>query len=79
MPVEKTFGEWLTTQMIAMEVTQKELGKEIAVSQNAISSWVRNYREPKIRNFIWLCKLIAMHQNKRVEDVVLEAIEIFLQ
>tara|TARA_R100001443_G_scaffold8698_1_gene18110 strand:- start:7157 stop:7396 length:240 start_codon:yes stop_codon:yes gene_type:complete len=79
MPSHKTFGEWVSMNMQEMEMTQKEVAKEIAVSQNAISSWVRDYREPSIRNFIWLCKLIALKENRKIEDVVLEAIEIFLQ
>tara|TARA_R100000808_G_C2146393_1_gene154316 strand:+ start:921 stop:1151 length:231 start_codon:yes stop_codon:yes gene_type:complete len=73
----KTFGAWLKAKLKENNVQQKELAYQIAVSKNTVTSWTTNAREPSIRNFKWICRFIAIIENKTDADILYEALEYF--
>tara|TARA_R100000700_G_scaffold40215_1_gene55169 strand:+ start:433 stop:657 length:225 start_codon:yes stop_codon:yes gene_type:complete len=72
-----TFGKWLKLKLKHCKVQQKVFAKQICVSPNTVTSWTTDYREPSIRNFIWICKFIAMEENTSELDVYNEASQYF--
>jgi len=75
--VPSTFGEWLLFWLTKLGKTRKDLAKEVCICQGAIGSWVRDYREPGIRNFLWACRVIALWRDEDEMVVVREASEFF--
>jgi transcriptional regulator with XRE-family HTH domain len=72
-----TFGKWLKIKLKQNKIQQKTLAKEICVSENTITSWVSDSREPSIRNFKWIVKYIAMKEQVPEYDVYNEASSFF--
>ena len=73
----KHFGAWLKAKLKDNKVLQQELAKQICVSTNTVTSWTTNTREPSIRNFKWICKFIAIVENKTDEAITKEALQYF--
>jgi len=72
-----TFGKWLKIKLRQNKIQQKTLAKEICVSENTVTSWVTDNREPSIRNFKWIVKFIAMQEQVPEYDVYNEASSFF--
>ena len=43
------FGPWLAARLAALQLTQRELGLLVGVSQQAVSCWVRGSSLPGVR------------------------------
>jgi len=72
-----TFGKWLKAKLKNNRVSQKTLAKQICVSENTVTSWTRDDREPSIRNFLWICRYIALEENTSPSIIIQEAAEYF--
>jgi transcriptional regulator with XRE-family HTH domain len=72
-----TFGKWLKIKLKQNKIQQKTLAKEICVSENTVTSWVSDNREPSIRNFKWIVKFIAMKEQVPEYDIYNEASSFF--
>ena len=72
-----TFGKWLKIRLAHHGVAQKEFAKQICVSENTVTSWTRDDREPSIRNFMWTCRYFAILEEACPETIILEAGEYF--
>lgn len=68
-----TFGTYLKNKLKKHRITQQELAKQICVSENTITSWTTDRREPSIRNFLWCCRYIAMLDKTEFHQIVDEA------
>ena len=77
MNAKDTFGKWLKAKLNEHEILQKDLAREICVSPNTVTSWITEDREPNIRNFFWVCRIIAVKENKHFIIVAREAAELF--
>jgi len=71
------FGDWLKAKLKDNNILQKELAKQICVSTNTVTSWTTNAREPGIRNFKWICRFLAIVENKTDAAILYEALEYF--
>ncbi len=49
MRTSQRFGPWLARQLVEREMTQRDLGTAIGVSQQAVSCWVRETSIPSAR------------------------------
>ena len=56
---------------------QQELAKQICVAENTVTSWTTGNREPTIRNYLWICRFVALLEEKDYEVIVLETAEYF--
>ena len=72
-----TYGKWLKIRLAHNGVAQKEFAKQICVSENTVTSWTRDDREPSIRNFMWTCRYFAILEEVDPEPIILEAGEYF--
>ena len=72
-----TFGKWLKIKLKQNKILQKELAKQICVSENTVTSWASNKREPTIRNFVWICKYIAIVEKTTEQEIYMEASKCF--
>ena len=73
----KTFGAWLKAKLKENKILQREMAKQICVSPNTLTSWTTNAREPSIRNFKWICKFIAIIEDKPEAEIINEALHFF--
>jgi transcriptional regulator with XRE-family HTH domain len=73
----KTFGEWLKAKLLKHDILQKDLAKDICVSKNTVTSWITADREPNIRNFFWVCRIIAEKEEVHYMDLAKEAGDLF--
>mgnify|MGYP003122110789 FL=1 len=73
----KHFGEWLKAKLKEHKIFQQELAKQICVAENTVTSWTTGNREPTIRNYLWICRFIALLEEKDYEVIVLETAEYF--
>ena len=67
------FGLWLKAKLKKHEVVQAELARQICVAQNTVAAWSCGQREPSIRNFIWICRYIAVLEDTDTTSVIEEA------
>jgi transcriptional regulator with XRE-family HTH domain len=72
-----TFGKWLKAKLKSNHVSQKTLAHQICVSENTVTSWTRDDRTPSIRNFLWICRYIALEENTSMQIIIQEAAEYF--
>ena len=79
-----TYGKWLKIRLAHHGVAQKEFAREICVSENTVTSWTRDDREPGVRNFLWTCKYFAILEEEDPDQqpilmafIILEAGEYF--
>tara|TARA_R110000765_G_scaffold378605_2_gene469566 strand:+ start:779 stop:1012 length:234 start_codon:yes stop_codon:yes gene_type:complete len=72
-----TFGKWLKIKLKKNNIQQKEIAKQICVSENTVTSWTTNVREPGIRNFIWVCKYISIVEKTTEQEIYMEASNCF--
>jgi transcriptional regulator with XRE-family HTH domain len=73
----KHFGEWLKAKLKRHKVEQQELARQICVAKNTVTSWTIGNREPGIRNFIWICRYIAILEDEEPSLIILEAADFF--
>tara|TARA_R100000315_G_C5183152_1_gene106364 strand:+ start:564 stop:794 length:231 start_codon:yes stop_codon:yes gene_type:complete len=73
----KTFGDWLRAKLDLHGMQQKQLAREICVSPNTVNSWIQSDREPHIRNFFWICRIIAEKEKVHYMDLAKEAGDLF--
>jgi transcriptional regulator with XRE-family HTH domain len=74
---QKNFGQWLKEKLKQHNVLQQELAKQICVAENTVTSWSTGVREPSIRNFMWICRYIAVLDDVELHVTVMEASEYF--
>jgi len=73
----KHFGKWLKAKLKQHSVLQQDLAKQICVAENTVTSWTTAHREPTIRNYLWICRFIAILEEKELNEVVTETAEYF--
>jgi len=74
----KHFGQWLKLKLKSHGIKQQELATQICVAENTVTSWCTGSREPTIRNFVWICKYVAiLEEEDDVSSIIIEASSFF--
>ena len=69
--MDNNFGEFLRRRRLEQKLTQKDLAKELFVSESAISKWEKNVSYPDITILPKLSKLLNITEHELITNKAL--------
>ena len=61
MRFDRVFGLWLKNELLRRKMLQKELARNIGVTEVSVSRWINGVRHPKLEQMMNLLRMMGYH------------------
>ena len=75
--LDSIWGVYLRRKLTALRVDQKTVCDKAGFSRQTLNRWWLGYSEPRVRNMIIFIRTIAEIEDRPVEEIIKEIVELY--